>query len=315
MAAVLRSGGAAVPRVGFASARFDMRPLAELLRTARPDWQVRVWPEPGWEAADVAVCWDTPAGLYAQMPRLRLVHGIAAGVDNIVREDMRGVPVCRVVDAQQVQGMVEYVLWSVLYFHRAFDQVLRQQRQGQWLRPVLRPAAALCVGVAGLGAMGLAVARALVAQGYRVRGFSRTPRTLEGVDCFAGDAQWPAFLGALDLLVCALPLTACTRGILARPVFEALPRGAALVHVGRGEQLHTGDLREALASGQLRGAVVDVFPQEPLAADDALWATPGLVATPHMATMASPQAIVQQIAANVERLLCGAPLQGLVAAH
>lgn len=302
----------ASPRLTFASATFDFRPMAALLRDRQPDWDVRVWPDPGWDQAEVAICWNTPAGLYARMPHLRLVHGIAAGVDNILGEDVRGAVVCRVVDADQVQGMVDYVLWSVLYFQRRFDQVMRQQLQGRWQRPALRHAQDFRVGVAGLGAMGSAISTALVVRGYRVSGFSRGRRGIDGVECFSGDEELPAFLAALDLLVCALPLTAATQGILSSRLFEALPRGAALVHVGRGEHLKTEDLRQALVTGQLCGAIVDVFPDEPLTSAHPLWRTPGLVVTPHMATMAAPMAIVGQVIENVRSLQAGGILRNAI---
>lgn len=307
---------APIPRITFASASYDMGPLSRALEAAQPCWSVKLWPEPGWEQADVAVCWDTPEQLYAQMPNLRLIHGIAAGVDNIIRENTRGTPVCRVVDPNQIKGMVEYVLWSVLYFHRGFDTAARQQTQVHWQRPVLRAAHDFRVGVAGLGAMGMAVAQSLVAQGYEVSGFSRTPRQANGIACYHGPDQLKRFLSALDLVICVLPLTPETRGILSREFFDALPRNAALVHVGRGEHLDADALRDALACGHLRGAVVDVFPREPLEASSAMWETPGLVVTPHMATMASPKAIIEQIILNVQGLESDRPIsnnQGLEA--
>lgn len=291
------------PCIAFVSASFDMRDLAERLRSMRPEWCVRVWPEPGFEDAQVAVCWDAPSGVYAQMPKLALIHGIAAGVDNIVDgHDLRGVPVCRIVDAEQVQGMVEYVLWGVLHFHRAFDQVLAQQRARVWKKPALRSASACRIGVMGLGEMGVAVVRDLIARGYDVRGFNRSAKPMDGLSGFWGGTEvLPTFLLGLDILVCLLPLTPQTRGLLDRKLFGGLPRGAALVHAGRGAQLVREDLRRALRSGHLRGAIVDVFPAEPLAEEDSLWEAPGLVVTPHMATAVKPESVLTQIVTNIER--------------
>lgn len=304
------AAGGGAPSIACISASFDMGPMAARLAALRPAWQVRVWPEPGSEDAQVAVCWDVPPGLFARMPRLALVHGIAAGTDNIVHgQELRGLPVCRVIDAEQVRGMVEYALWSVLYFHRGFDRALAQQARGEWRRPPLRAAAEHPVGVLGLGTIGSAVAEALHAHGYRVSAFNRSPRAIEGVHVEAGGPdRLPRFLAGLDTLVCLLPLTPATRGILNRDTFAQLPRGAALVHLGRGGHLVTQDLRDALRQGQLRGAVVDVFPSEPLAPGDPLWSEPGLVVTPHMGTMASPERVAAQIVGNVERLCAGMPL-------
>jgi glyoxylate/hydroxypyruvate reductase A len=295
------------------SSSFDMRPLACRLHSLRPDWKVLVWPADGWNQAEVAVCWNTPPDVYARMPRLALVHGITAGIDNIVEHhDLRDTRVCRVIDTAQTRGMVEYIQWGVTYFQRDFDRVLAQQARSEWKRPVLRAAEDCRVGVLGLGAMGTTVAHALAANGYKVSGFSRTLRSVESVKCLAGEAQWPTFLSSLDTLVCMLPLTPATRHLLARKTFDMLPRGAGLIHAGRGEQLVPEDLRDAIASGQLRGAVIDVFPQEPLPPDDPLWRTPGIVVTPHMATMASTEIILSQIIGNVERLRSGEELVNAV---
>lgn len=299
----------AIREVTLASASFDMQPLSRQLAAQRPDWRLRVWPEPGWEQAELLVGWNCPPGVYQPMHRLRLVHGIASGADNLIAgQDLRGLPVCRVVDETQARGMVEYVQWGVLHFHRGFDQALRQQQERRWSRPAFKPAASCRVGVMGLGELGGRVALALAAQGYSVSGWSRSPRNYPGIASFAGEAQRQAFLAGLDVLVCLLPLTQHTRGILGAETFAALPRGAALVHCGRGEHLDPAALAQALTVGQLRGAIVDVFPNEPLPPDDPLWTLPGLWVTPHMATLATPDAIVEQILENAQRLETGQPL-------
>lgn len=298
-----------IREVALVSASFDLRPLGRQLSARRPDWRLRVWPEEGWEQADMLVGWNCPPDVYAPMRQLRLVHGIASGADNLIAgQDLRGLPVCRVVDEAQARGMVEYVLWGVLHFHRGFDQALRQQRERRWQRPAFTSAASCRVGVMGLGELGGRVALALAAQGYSVSGWSRTVRAFPGIASFAGEAQREAFLAGVDVLVCLLPLTPQTRGILGAKTLAALPRGAALVHCGRGEHLDPPALAQALASGQLRGAIVDVFPNEPLPPDDPLWSAPGLWITPHMATLATPDAIVDQIIENAQRLESGQAL-------
>jgi glyoxylate/hydroxypyruvate reductase A len=163
----------------------------------------------------------------------------------------------------------------------------------------------------GLGEMGGRIAAVLPTLGYAVNGWSRTPRTLPdlaGYSGYSGAEGLQPFLARTDVLVCLLPLTEATRGILAKPLFDALPHGAALVHCGRGEHLVEGDLLEAMASQQLRGAVLDVYAQEPLPAEHPFWITPGIVVTPHMATMASNDSVAAQIARNVAQLRAGAPL-------
>ncbi|MGB6103357.1 MAG: glyoxylate/hydroxypyruvate reductase A [Pusillimonas sp.] len=284
-----------------------------LLKAELPEVEVSVWPDPRCLDAEVAVGWNAPPGIYARMPRLRLVHSIAAGVDSMVaQQDVRGLQVCRVIDPDLAQGMAEYVLWSVLLFHRGLDLALAQQREHVWKRPVLKRAAECRVGVMGLGELGRKVAGAIAAQGYQVHGWSRSQHMLDGVTTHAGSAGLGSFLAQSDVLVCLLPLTDATRGILGRATFEALPRGAALVNCGRGGHLVVEDLAQALASGQLRGAVLDVFAHEPLPVDSLLWNMPGVIVTPHMATMAMPATIVRQIAQNITRLQTGQPLRNIV---
>jgi glyoxylate/hydroxypyruvate reductase A len=289
------------------SAKLDY--FVPLLREAAPELEVVVWPDPAFREAEVAMCWNAPAGVYAQMPRLRLVHSIAAGVDNVVAgQDLRGLPVCRVVDPKLAEGMVQYVLWSVLHFHRRLDLAQANQRARIWQRPPLQAASECCVGLMGLGQLGTPIARALLGLGYAVNGWSRSAHALDGLTLYRGAEALPDFLAATDVLVCVLPLTEATRGILNRDTFDALPRGAAIVNCGRGEHLVAPDLLAALDSGQLRGAVLDVFAHEPLPADDPLWAAPSVVVTPHMATMASSSVVAQQVAQNVRRLVAGEPL-------
>jgi glyoxylate/hydroxypyruvate reductase A len=263
--------------------------------------------------AVAAACWHPPAGSLGRLPKLRLVHSIAAGVDHL-RTDGSGaaMPICRVVDPDHRRGMTEYVRWTVLHYHRDFDRVIAQQQHGQWQRHPQRAAGQFKVGVMGLGSLGAAIAADLAGAGYDVRGWARSERQLEGVACHHGDAQFDGFLDGLDLLINLLPLTDATRGILDLSTFNKLAPGAAIVNGGRGPHLVIDDLRQALASGQLRGAVLDVFEHEPLPADHPLWQMPGVVVTPHMASAASHACIVHQVAENTRRLLGGEALNNLV---
>ncbi|ALM84099.1 glyoxylate/hydroxypyruvate reductase A [Bordetella sp. N] len=290
--------------------------LGPLLQQAVPSLRYSVWPDPACLDAEVAVCWNTPPGLYQRMTRLRLVHSIAAGVDNILPGAAAArLPVCRVVDDDMTRGMVEYVSWAVLYFHRAFDLALRQQKSRSWIRPALRHPADCHVGIMGLGSLGRTVAGVLQRQGYRVSGWARSAHVIDGVRTHAGPASLPEFLSDTEILVNLLPLTEDTRGILNSGLFAQLPTGAALVGCGRGEHLVVDDLLAALEAGRLRGAVLDVFPEEPLNVQSPLWDRPDVVVTPHMATMASPHAVVQQVAENIRRLQQGEALRNVVDSH
>lgn len=263
--------------------------------------------------ATVAACWFPPAGSLTALPELQLVHSVAAGVEHLVAAGpYPALPVCRVVDPAHRQGMLEYMRWAVLHYQRGFDQVLDKQRQQRWSRPPQLPASAYRVGVMGLGSLGAAVASDLAGAGYAVRGWSRTPKQLAGVACHAGDAALPGFLEGLDLLINLLPLTPATQGVLGQATFGRLARAAVVVNGGRGGHLDRSALRDALASGQLRAALLDVFETEPLPADDPLWRLGGVTVTPHMASAASYPCIAQQVAENARRLTAGEDLLNTV---
>ncbi|MBJ9975170.1 glyoxylate/hydroxypyruvate reductase A [Pseudomonas sp. S75] len=266
------------------------------------------------QLAEVAVCWFPPEGSLGALPRLRLVHSIGSGVDHLAQDRSRdaSVPVCRVVDPDHTQGMSEYVHWGVLHFHRGFDQVIANNPRQHWQRPVQRKAQDYKVGVMGLGAIGAPVAQRLAAAGYQVRGWARSPRHVHGISTFAGAPELQDFLTGVDVLVNLLPLTASTRGVLSQAVFRHMAKGSGLINCGRGQHLEADDLRQALASGRLRGALLDVFEREPLPADSPLWHTPGVWVTPHMASAASDRCIAQQVADNVSRLAAGLELNNRV---
>jgi len=296
-------------RVALFSRSADIGYIGEALRAACPALEVVQWPNPACATAEVAIGWDAPPGIYQQLPALKLVHSIAAGVDNLIDgHDLQGVPLCRVVDPRLVAGMVQYVLWGVLHFHRRFDVVIHNQASRVWKRPVQTRAESCRVGILGMGELGGVVARQLTALGYRVSGWSRTPKQLPGVKGFHAEAGLDAMLPETDILICLLPLTPATQGLLDKRLFARLPEGACLIQCGRGRQLVEDDLRAALASRRLRGALVDVFECEPLEAQHPLWTAPGVWVTPHMATMADTATVVEQVLDNIARLHAGQAL-------
>jgi glyoxylate/hydroxypyruvate reductase A len=262
--------------------------LDDHLKRAVPDAIVTHWPDDGALEGEVAVCWKPPAGVMATMPKLRLIHSIAAGVDNVLSDrDLPALPLCRIVDPDLAAAMAEYVLWGTMYFHRDFDRVAANARNGHWHRYDQVAAANKRVGILGLGTLGI-------------------------VTMFAGDAALGEFLARTNILVCLLPLTPATAGILNAELFAQLPKDAALILCSRGEHLVAPDLVASLRSGHLRGAVLDVFDQEPLLPDNPLWTEPGILVTPHMAALARPRVIADQIAENIRRLNAGDALLNCV---
>jgi glyoxylate/hydroxypyruvate reductase len=279
-----------------------------------PGLDFRIWPETGNEAEiTMALVWLPPPGLLQSLPNLQAIFSLGAGVDGMLAQpDLPDVPLCRLVDRSLTTTMSEFVLANVLYYHRDFDRYRQQQQAARWELVLPTPPAARRVGVMGLGELGSHAAGLLRDHGFDVRGWSRSSRELDGIETFAGKAGLAPFLSSSDHLVCLLPLTPETEGILNAELFAGLPRGAVLIHVGRGRQLVPGDLTAALDGGHLRGALLDVTPVEPLPPDDPLWRHPGIRITPHAASYALPETAAETIAANIERLRQGQKLAAVV---
>lgn len=257
------------------------------------------------DCIDAVVCWSPPPGLLARMPRLRLVQSVGAGIDHITRDPaLPDVPVCRIIDPDMAAGMNAYVAWAVVHGQRHMGAYLDSQRRAAWEEAAVVPPGRHRVGIAGLGVLGKSVAGALMAIGYRVRGWSRSPQhdLPPGIDYFHGDAQRAQFLAGCDTLVNLLPLTDDTRGILDARLFSQLPQAARLINTGRGAHLVQEDLLVALASGQIASAVLDAFTEEPLPCAHPFWRHPQITVTPHIATRTEPEAIARQTDDNLARL-------------
>ena len=260
------------------------------------------------EEIDTVVCWSPPPGLLARMPGLRLVQSVGAGIDHITRDPcLPDVPVCRIVDPDMTAGMTAYLAWAVVHGQRHMGGYIDSQRRAAWEKAPIVPPGRHGVGIAGLGVLGQSAARALAAIGYAVRGWSRSPKDdlPAGVEAFHGDAGREQFLAGCDTLVCLLPLTEATRGVLNAELFAQLPRGAHLVNAGRGAHLVQHDLLAALESGQLASAVLDAFIEEPLPPAHRFWHHPRITVTPHVATLTTPEAIARQTHENLARLRRG----------
>jgi len=295
--------------IALLSSQINMDYLLPALRAAAPGATLRTQADLGpLDTIDAVVCWAPPAGLMAQMPSLQLVQSVGAGVDHILSDpQLPAVPVCRIVDPDMASGMQAYVVWAVTHQQRHMPAYLVSAAQREWAEHAITPPRQHRVGIAGLGTLGLACAQALLATGYAVRGWSRSAKTglPAGLQGFHGDAQRAEFLAGCDTLVCLLPLTPQTAGVLNAELFNQLPRGAHLVNVGRGDHLVEADLLAALASGQLASATLDAFSVEPLPPAHAFWDHARITITPHIATRTQPGVIAQQTLANLAQVRAG----------
>lgn len=297
----------------------DAEPFARALKDASPERDIRVWPQTG-DKADIcyALAWKPPAYELETYPNLETIFSIGAGVDHLMRDPaLPDVPIVRFVDSDLTLRMREYVVLHTLLHHRRMLDYAHMQRQRKW-KPLDEPAAdALRIGIMGLGVLGSDCARALTGIGYRVAGWSRGPHTLEGVTCFVGADDLEAFLARTDILVCLLPLTADTRGLLNRDLFARLARdgplpGPVLINAGRGGLQVEVDIVTALETGDLWACSLDVFEAEPLPASSPLWTHPRVAITPHTASVSSPRAVSRYVAAQIAAHEAGKPLLNLV---
>ena len=263
---------------------------------------------------EVAVVANPPPGSLQGLPRLKLIQSLWAGVDRLLADPTlpRDVPVARMVDPAMSEAMAETALWAVLSLHRRFFDYARQQREGRWHALAQRRADEVAVAVLGLGQIGSAVARRLAANGYAVSGWSARQAHIDGLRCLHGEATLPALLGEVDIVVNLLPLTDATRGLFNTQRFARMRRGATLVNLARGAHVVEADLLAALDAGHIGHAVLDVFAQEPLAADHAFWRHARVTVLPHVAALTDARSAARLAAQNIEALRDGRPLQHLV---
>jgi len=279
-----------------------------------PDIEFRIWPAMGsLRAVRYLAVWTPPTDLIGSLPNLEVLFSIGAGVDQF---DLGALPdhvqVVRMIEPGIADGMVEYCTLATLALHRDLSAYRIAQQERRWAPIDLVQAADRRVGVLGLGNLGQAVLDRLGTFGFSLRGWSRSVHAIDGVACFSGSAELPDFLGGCDILICLLPLTAETSGILCRETFDRLPRGASIINVGRGGHLVEQDLLDALDSGRLSGAVLDVMDPEPVAPDHPFWADSRILMTPHIASMTQADGAVQALIANIRRHRAGESMQGLI---
>ena len=274
----------------------------EQLGAALPGWDVRDADDPGDPAAvEYVVVWTPPPGWMAGFPNLRAIVSIGAGVDHVLADPdcPRDLPIIRTTGEDLTQRMREYVALHVLRLHRRLPEIEAAARERRWSPFVVPPATRRRVGVMGLGNLGGAVAETLIALGFQVSGWSRSGADIDGLRSHAGESGRADFLADCEILVCLLPLTPDTRGILDAALFDALPHGASLINAARGQHLVEADLLAALDSGQVSAAALDVFETEPLPEDHPFWTHPNVLVTPHTASLIDPASGVAIVADNL----------------
>jgi glyoxylate/hydroxypyruvate reductase A len=291
------------------------------MRRQAPDIDIRVWPHKMGRAEDItyAVAWLPPANVLNSLPNLKVIFSLGAGVDAILKDPTLpdGVPIARVNEPDLTNRMSEYVALHVLMHHRQQRRLDENQRNKVWDCFPTHAASAMTVGIMGLGVMGSDSARKLGMMGFKVVGWSRSPKTIPEVECFAGPGEFDSFLERTDILVCLLPHTPETTGIIDRAVIRKLSRkgpfGApVLINAGRGKQQVESDILAALDSGELHAATLDVFETEPLPKDSPFWNHPKVTVTPHVAADSDPDTITAYVLGQIRRHQSGLEVENII---
>jgi glyoxylate/hydroxypyruvate reductase A len=285
------------------------------LRESLPEVEIRTHPQVGDPAdVDYALVYWPPHGLLASLPNLKVILSIAAGCDHILSDPthQRNLPIVRMVDDYLKAMMAEYAVYGVLHFHRDFDRYRREQLAATWSRGWPEYTPDTRVGILGLGAIGQDIAGKFANLGFQVHGWSRRPKDVAGVTCHAGEPGLNEMLGCCRFIVCVLPLTPETSGILNAERFARMPQGSYLVNIARGGHVVDEDLLAALDSGHLAGAFLDVFNHEPLAADHPYWLHDKVYLTPHVAGELVPRSCAHSVARSVRQHLAGEALENLL---
>jgi len=266
------------------------------------------------DAVRFALVFRPPPGALAALPRLEAIFSLAAGVEDLLADPtVPDLPLCRMVDPALTATVADYAHLVVLRAQREFDRFERAQRSAAWAHAIPRLAEDVTVAVLGLGEIGGAVARRLRDQGYDVRGWSRTPKPSADLTSHHGPTGLRAAVAAADVVIAVLPATPATGELFDARFFAALKPGATFVNLGRGAQLDDNALLAALESGQLGGAVLDVFRTEPLPPDHPFWRHDRILVTPHVAGSTLPRTGAAVVADNIRRAQAGEPLRHAVA--
>lgn len=282
--------------------------IKKRLGNETPVWKYPETPDPA--VVDMAVVWKHPPGALANFPNLRLISSLGAGVEHLVSDPSlpTGVRLTRIVDEALTVSMRNYVVMGALNIHKRLDHYLSCQQQKLWQKPdpVERP---LTIGVLGLGQLGGDIASFLAGMGFEVWGYSQMRKEIPGVQCVSPEeTPLESFVEKVNLLVCLLPLTPETTGILRYELLSRMPKGSFLINAARGAHLVEGDLVRLMGEGHIQGAYLDVFREEPLPLDHPFWTLPGVLITPHSASITNQQNAAAIIAENYRRLKTERPL-------
>ncbi len=293
----------------------DMQSWEKALLKIDPNLDIEIWPDVEHKTkVQYVVAWNHPKHVLDSYPNLKAVTSLGAGADHLLKDDSlpESIPICRVVSPSLVRQMKEYVLCAVLNYQRNIHRYVRQKQKGVWEPHPNKSSDDFTVGIMGLGELGRPAATQLASLGYRVRGWSKSTKNIDSVTTFAGQDELEEFLSDSTVLVCMLPLTVETEGILNLETFKKMNKPGYLINVARGEHLVEEDLVYALDKEWLEGATLDVFAEEPLPERHSFWNRDKIMITPHVSSLTPPDEVAEEIVQNYKRALSGMELRNKV---
>lgn len=291
--------------------RADLNTFKELLQKQLPDTKIELYDEvEDPENVEFAISWKHPHGIFKEFKNLKVIASFGAGVHHILSDKAlpKNIKITKIVNDQLTKDMCDFVLMQCLNHIRNTPFYFKKQQMNQWEPKPYKAPKDVEVGILGLGTLGKAVAQTLVSRNFKVSGWSNSKKDIEGVESFTKE-QLSDFLQKTNILVCLLPLTDETKGILNKNVFNKLPDKSCLINVARGQHLVEKDLKNAIESGKIETAYLDVFEEEPLPKANWLWENKAIILTPHVASVTKPSEVVDQLAENYKRFIDGKELK------
>lgn len=285
----------------------DLKQLSEELQNIDPNLEIDIWPKvKNKDRITFAVAWSHPKNVLGNYPNLKAVSSLGAGVNHLLNDESLSeeIKFARLITSSLKSEMAEYLLQAVLAYRQHTTRYTDQKREAFWDKHKLIPKEDSVIGILGLGEMGLSIADLLILNGYKVNGWSRSKKDVEGITSFT-ENELSDFLNSSNILICALPLTDKTHSILDLELFKKLKEPRYLINVGRGQHLIEEDLIYAIDTGVLAGAWLDVFEEEPLPSNHLFWNRPKIMITPHIAAITDPKEAAEQIIENYKRSLSG----------
>ena len=295
----------------FSSKNDEVERWRDILSSELPDLDFRVWTPNGDNIGDpkdieYVLAWRPKAGAFKSLPNLKYIFSLGAGVDHLISKDLpKNVPVVRLMDPGLTRGMSEYVIYWVLHQHRRMGDYFQNESTNNWKQFSQADTCIRQIGIMGLGVLGLDAAKKLNALGFKVSGWSRSSKKIDGISTFYGKAGLSDFLNHTEILICLLPLTPATEGIINKDTLSKLPSGAAIINPARGGHLIDNDLIHAINKGHISSAVLDVFHAEPLPKDHPFWKHSKIRITPHIASLTVPETAAIIFADNIRRIRSG----------